>query len=345
MIAAQIARLRGRWEWKHYGHDAPPDLPQRLLAAGFEPEEPETLMVADLEAVALDAPPPPGIELRTVGAAGVDDLVAVHDAVFGDNHRALGAAVRMGWSTAASCPSSPTTASGPSGRRLELFPGAQFAGLYGDSTLPSHRGRGIFRALVARRAAIAREQGYRYLQADALETSRPLFERLGFATLTMTTPYVWSGSDPAYFHRAELIYAAITSLDGYVADEHGRWDWSSRTPRSTRSSTTSSGLSGTHLTAASMYEVLVAWETMDDPDPQMRDYAEIWRAAEKIVYSTTLEEVASARTRIERALRPRGRARAQAHRRARPRDRRPAARGGGLRRGPGRPACTCSSRP
>ena len=53
-----------------------------------------------------------------------------------------------------------------------------------------------------------------------------------------------------------------------------------------------------------MYEVLVAWETMDDPDPRMRDYAQIWRAAEKVVYSSTLQEVASARTRIERAFEP-----------------------------------------
>ena len=193
-IAAQIARFRGRWEWKHHGPDAPPDLPQRLLAAGFVPEEPETLMAADLEAVALDAPPPPGIELRIVGAAGVDDMVAVHDAVFGGSHRALGAAVLDGLERGSVVPVVAYEGGRPvAAGRLELFPGAQFAGLYGDSTLASHRSRGIFRALVARRASIARDRGYRYLQADALETSRPLFERLGFATLTTTTPYVWRG--------------------------------------------------------------------------------------------------------------------------------------------------------
>ena len=61
---------------------------------------------------------------------------------------------------------------------------------------------------------------------------------------------------------------------------------------------------GTHLYGRRMYEVLVAWETMDDPDPHMRDFAEIWRAAEKIVYSSTLEAVSSARTRIERRFDP-----------------------------------------
>ena len=151
-------------------------------------------MVADLEAVALEHAPPPGIELRIVGAAGVDDMVAIHDAVFGGSHRALGAAVLEGLERDSVVPVVAYDGERPvAAGRLELFPGSSFAGLYGDSTLASHRGRGIFRALVSRRAAIARERGYRYLQADALETSRPLFERLGFATLTTTTPYVWPG--------------------------------------------------------------------------------------------------------------------------------------------------------
>ena len=61
---------------------------------------------------------------------------------------------------------------------------------------------------------------------------------------------------------------------------------------------------GTHLYGRRMYEVLVAWETMDDPDPVMRDFAEIWRAADKVVYSSTLEAVSSARTRLERTFDP-----------------------------------------
>ncbi len=191
-IAAQIARLPVPWEWKHHSHDAPPDLPERLLAAGFVAEEPETLMVADLREVVLDAEPPPGIELRAVGAEGVGDMVAVHDAVFGGSHGALAAAVREGLARGSVVPVVAYDGEQPvAAARLELFPGAQFAGLYGDSTLSSHRGRGIFRALVARRAAIARERGFRYLQADALETSRPLFERLGFASLATTTPFIW----------------------------------------------------------------------------------------------------------------------------------------------------------
>src|SRR3954454_23917256 len=101
-----------------------------------------------------------------------------------------------------------------------------------------------------------------------------------------------------------LSYSAIASLDGYVADEHGRWDWSfpDRDVHAFVNDLTRPA--GTHLYGRRMYEVLVAWETMDDPDPLMRDFAQIWRGAEKIVYSTTLQEVSSARTRIERAFDP-----------------------------------------
>ena len=60
----------------------------------------------------------------------------------------------------------------------------------------------------------------------------------------------------------------------------------------------------THLYGRRLYEVLVAWETIDDPAPEMQDYAQLWRAADKVVYSTTLQEVSSARTRIERTFEP-----------------------------------------
>ena len=75
---------------------------------------------------------------------------------------------------------------------LVMCPGSAFAGLWGGSTLKSHRGRGIYRAMVARRAAIAGARGIRYLQVDASDDSRPILERLGFLALTTTTPYVWT---------------------------------------------------------------------------------------------------------------------------------------------------------
>jgi dihydrofolate reductase len=103
---------------------------------------------------------------------------------------------------------------------------------------------------------------------------------------------------------AKLIYAAIASLDGYVADAHGKWDWAVPDAEVHAFVNDLERPAGTHLYGRRMYEVLVAWETIDDPAPLMRDYAQIWRAAEKIVYSRTLETVASARTRIEREFDP-----------------------------------------
>ena len=101
-----------------------------------------------------------------------------------------------------------------------------------------------------------------------------------------------------------LTYSAIASLDGYVADEQGNWDWS--VPDAEVHAFVNDRTRGarTHLYGRRMYEVLVAWETMDDPAPEMRDFADIWRAADKVVYSTTLQEPRSARTRIERTFDP-----------------------------------------
>jgi GNAT superfamily N-acetyltransferase len=76
-----------------------------------------------------------------------------------------------------------------SGGRVDLTDGLDFAGLYGGATLPEHRGRGYYRATVAKRAEIARDRGYRFLYVDALPTSRPILERLGFVAITTTTPF------------------------------------------------------------------------------------------------------------------------------------------------------------
>jgi dihydrofolate reductase len=97
---------------------------------------------------------------------------------------------------------------------------------------------------------------------------------------------------------------AIASLDGYVADEQGNWDWSRPDEEVHGFVNDLERPVGTHLYGRRMYEVLSAWETIDDPAPVMRDYAQIWRAAEKVVYSTTLDSVGTERTRIEREFDP-----------------------------------------
>ena len=105
---------------------------------------------------------------------------------------------------------------------------------------------------------------------------------------------------------AKLIYSALTSLDGYLADEEGNFDWAMPDEEVHTFINDLERPVGTHLYGRRMYETMVYWETahtMAD-HPVEQDFAEIWRAAEKVVYSKTLETVSSARTRIERAFDP-----------------------------------------
>jgi dihydrofolate reductase len=106
---------------------------------------------------------------------------------------------------------------------------------------------------------------------------------------------------------SKLIYGTISSLDGYVADESGKFDWAKPDEEVHAFVNDLERPVGTHLYGRRLYEVLVAWETMDErPDqPQViLDFAQIWQAADKIVYSRTLETVSSAKTRIEREFDP-----------------------------------------
>jgi dihydrofolate reductase len=105
---------------------------------------------------------------------------------------------------------------------------------------------------------------------------------------------------------AKLIYSAIASLDGYVADEDGNFDWAEPDEEVHSFVNDLERPFGTYLYGRRLYEVMVAWETMPlaGQPPFIRDFAAIWRAADKIVYSKTLEAVSSARTRIERDFDP-----------------------------------------
>jgi dihydrofolate reductase len=106
---------------------------------------------------------------------------------------------------------------------------------------------------------------------------------------------------------AKLIYSAITSLDGYVADEDGKFDWAMPDEEVHSFVNDLERSVGTYLYGRRMYEVMVFWETahtLGDRPRFVQDFAEIWQAADKIVYSKTLEAVSSARTRIERDFDP-----------------------------------------
>jgi dihydrofolate reductase len=99
---------------------------------------------------------------------------------------------------------------------------------------------------------------------------------------------------------ARLIYTAIASLDGYVEDEQGTFEWAAPDEEVHAFVNDLERTNGTHLYGRRMYETMVSWETDDDPAAVARDYGEIWRAAEKVVYSRTLQTASSERTRIER---------------------------------------------
>jgi dihydrofolate reductase len=104
---------------------------------------------------------------------------------------------------------------------------------------------------------------------------------------------------------AKLIYSAIASLDEYVEDEHGKFDWAAPDDDVHAFVNDLERRIGTYLYGRRMYETMGFWETVStrpDQSAVTRDYAGIWRAAEKVVYSRTLESVSSARTRIERDL-------------------------------------------
>jgi dihydrofolate reductase len=106
---------------------------------------------------------------------------------------------------------------------------------------------------------------------------------------------------------AKLIFSAITSLDGYVADDDGNFDWAEPDKEVHAFVNDLERPIGTDLYGRQMYEVMVSWETaltLADQPPVVRDFAEIWQAADKVVYSETLETVSSARTRIERDFDP-----------------------------------------
>ena len=106
---------------------------------------------------------------------------------------------------------------------------------------------------------------------------------------------------------AKLIYSAIASLDGYVADVDGNFDWAEPDEEVHRFVNDLERRVGTYLYGRRMYETMVYWETANaqaGQPPSVRDYAEVWQSADKVVYSRTLGTTSSARTRIERDFDP-----------------------------------------
>ena len=183
-------------EWKTYGHDEPPDLTDRLRAAGFVPEDVETVLVGLTTQMAAEPVLPEGVVLRQVTSDADMRRIADMESAVWDTDR--------GWSgdhlirEIAAAPNDIVVLTAEAGTQVVaagwiiFVPGSDFAGLWGGSTLREWRSRGIYRALVARRAQLAAAREVPYLQVDASSNSAPILRRLGFQALTTTTPYVWT---------------------------------------------------------------------------------------------------------------------------------------------------------
>jgi ribosomal protein S18 acetylase RimI-like enzyme len=185
----------GQVEWKTRGHDHAPGLHEALLAHGFVPDEPESIMLGEARALAVDVPLPPGVTLRRVTEeADVRAAIAMQDEVFarplpremvnsmvrqlaGDDGIELWVAEARGKVVSAG--------------RIDPVKGTEFAGIWGGATRQEWRGRGIYRALTAQRARSAIRMGKTYINSDSTEYSRPILERSGFVKVSTTTPYNW----------------------------------------------------------------------------------------------------------------------------------------------------------
>lgn len=202
LISGAIVHFRDRtdvasFEWKTRGHDLPADLGERLEAHALVPEPVETVMIGEAAALAVPVEVP-GVTIRRVGDAGdvrgdVEAMLAMQESVFG---RGRGPSVESALATFASGEAEMWLAEVDGTvvcvGRLQVVPGTEFAGIWGGSTLPEYRGRGIYRALVSARARSAVRLGARYLHSDSTDMSRPILERSGLVPVTTTTPYVWT---------------------------------------------------------------------------------------------------------------------------------------------------------
>jgi hypothetical protein len=194
-ISEQVAhyrQLNRSLEWTVYAHDAPADLRHRLARSGFEIGEREAILVLDTEQQPswLQGISEHRVEPVKTGEQ-LSRFQAVAEAVFGVSHSAIvqelaaalahGSAELMGYLGF-------DRGVGACVGRLYVNPRSCFAGLYGGGTLATHRGRGLYRAVVTERVRAALHFGARYIRVDALPTSQPILERLGFRELTHAWP-------------------------------------------------------------------------------------------------------------------------------------------------------------
>jgi hypothetical protein len=184
-----------RVEWKTRGHDHAPGLHEALIECGFTPDEPESIMLGDAAALAVDVALPEGVMLRRVtDEIDVRAMSAMADEAFGDpvsRDRADELLRRLSRRDGMELWVAERHGQPISAGRLEPVAGTEFAGIWGGATVVHWRGRGIYRALTAARARSALRMGKTLIHSDSTEYSRPILERSGLVKVSTTTPYNW----------------------------------------------------------------------------------------------------------------------------------------------------------
>lgn len=198
VIAEQIARyqqISRNFEWKTYDYDSPDDLKERLSAQGFQAEEPEALLVLDVEAAPpILLQPVKHAVRRVTDSHHLEEVRQILESVWDESHAWLVSFlgdelihdpehVSIYFAYAEGLPVSAAW--------IFFHEHNQFAGLWGGSTLAAYRGQGFYTALLAVRLQEARQRGVRFLTVDASPMSRPILEKRGFQFLTFTQPFKW----------------------------------------------------------------------------------------------------------------------------------------------------------
>jgi len=198
IIQTQIDYFRDMnqpFEWKVYDHDTPSDLKERLVAHGFELEDPDAVMVLDLQSVppALLEPVAADVRLLTQREQ-LDDVIEVEQQVWGRNFDWI--KTRLGDHLAVPDYLSVYVAYAE-GRPactgwIYFTANSQFASLWGGSTVPAYRQQGLYTAVLAARVQEAVQRGYRFLTIDASPMSRPIVAKHGFRLLTYAHACEWT---------------------------------------------------------------------------------------------------------------------------------------------------------
>ena len=198
IIEAEIAYFESighDFEWKYYSHDAPPDLLDRLRQRGFEIDEPETILILDMQTLPDVLAQPVTHDIRRVtDADNLRAFQAINEVVFGHSYE--GQTEHLIWELThvpeymsfygAYVDDVPVASA-----RINYPANSRFASLWGGGTLEAYRGRGVYTALVAARAQEAIGRGRRFLTIDASPMSRPIVEKLGFVPISTSIPCVW----------------------------------------------------------------------------------------------------------------------------------------------------------